>query len=75
MIPAPPTKPELSLLAEETVLAAQLLDDGQSDEGIWIPDWAVSQELVDAGLIARTCHPGGSVTCRLTDAGKRWRLA
>lgn len=74
MIPAPLILPELSLLAEETILSAQLPDDGQSDEGIWIPDWATSQELVDAGLIARTCHPGGAVTCRVTDAGKRWRV-
>ena len=72
MIPVPPTVPDLSPDAEETILSAQLLDDG-SDEGIWIPDWKTGQELVDAGLIARTCHPGGGVTCRLTEAGKRWR--
>lgn len=70
MIPAP-SIPDLSPLGEETILAAQLFDG--ADESIWIPDRVTSQELVDAGLVARTCHPSGAVTCRLTEAGKRWR--
>lgn len=74
MIPAPPILSDLSPLAEETILSAQLLDDG-TDEGIWIPDWKTGQELVDAGLVARTCHAGGAVTYRLRDAGRRWRVA
>lgn len=74
MIPAPSILPDLSPLAEETILSAQLFDDCQSDDGIWIPDWKTGQELVDAGLIARTRHPGGAVSYRLRDAGRRWRL-
>lgn len=75
MIPAPSILPDLSPDAEETILSAQLLDNGATDEGIWIPDWKTGQELVDAGLVARTCHPGGAVTYRLRDAGRRWRSA
>jgi hypothetical protein len=32
----------------------------------------LGQELLDAGLVARTCHADGRVTYRLTAAGKRW---
>lgn len=35
-------------------------------------DWRVGQELLDAGLVARTVHAGGSVTYRLTAKGRRW---
>lgn len=33
------------------------------------------QELLDAGLVARTIHTDGRTTYRLTAAGKRWRAA
>lgn len=35
-------------------------------------EWRVGQELLDAGLVARTVHAGGSVTFRLTAKGRRW---
>ncbi len=35
-------------------------------------DWRIGQELLDAGLVARTLHAGGSVTYRLTAKGRRW---
>ena len=34
-------------------------------------DWRVGQELLDAGLVARKVHAGGSVTYRLTAKGRR----
>lgn len=34
--------------------------------------WRTGQELLDAGLVARTVHAGGSVTFRLTAKGRRW---
>lgn len=36
---------------------------------------AIGQELLDAGLVARTIHQDGRITYRLTAAGKRWRAA
>lgn len=33
------------------------------------------QELLDAGLVARTIHTDGNVTYRLTATGKKWRAA
>lgn len=36
---------------------------------------SLGQELLDAGLVARTIHADGKVTYRLTDAGKAWRAA
>lgn len=35
-------------------------------------DWNVGQELLDAGLVARTIHAGGAVTFWLTAKGRRW---
>lgn len=40
--------------------------------GMYGDDWKVGQELLDAGLVARTVHAGGSVTYRLTAKGRRW---
>lgn len=35
-------------------------------------DWRIGQELLDAGLVARTTHQDGRVSYRLTAKGRRW---
>lgn len=53
--------------------AAMTLAEGQADANLWFPYADIGQELLDAGLVARTCHADGRVTYRLTAAGKAWR--
>lgn len=39
------------------------------------PWYSLGQELLDAGLVARTIHQDGRITYRLTEAGREWRAA
>lgn len=71
MIPAPSIQPELSRDAKVVLESIQEL----GGEATWMPYAALGQELLDAGLVARTMHADGRVTYRLTEAGRRWRAA
>ncbi len=64
---------KLSRNAAAMLDAAMTLADGQPDSDLWIPYVDIGQELLDAGLVARTTHADGRVTYRLTEAGKAWR--
>lgn len=66
---------KLTRNADAMLDAALTLAEGQPDADLWIPYPSISQELLDAGLVARTIHQDGRITYRLTDAGKRWRAA
>lgn len=72
--PAKHAAPELSVNALAVLSSVQKL-------AVMCPDSPVDlfpvqgQELLDAGLVARTSHTDGRVTYRLTVAGKRWRAA
>lgn len=72
MIPAPPLELKLTRRACALMDALLFLAKGDPDADLWIPHKA-GQELLDAGLVARTMHADGRVTYRLTDAGMRWR--
>jgi len=70
-------EPQVKLTRNAAALfdAALQLAEGQADADLWIPYADIGQELLDAGLVARTCHADGRVTYRLTAAGKAWRGA
>lgn len=80
MIPAPSIVPDLSPLAEQWILTFQAC---VGEEGTPSPvfewdgdtEWMAGQELLDAGLVARTMHADGRVTYRLTAAGQAWKPA
>ncbi len=73
VVPEPQVK--LSRNAAAPFDAALRLADGQPERDLWIPYEDVGQELLDAGLVARTTHADGRMTYRVTEAGKRWRAA
>ena len=66
---------KLSRNAEALFGAALQLAEGQPDADLWIPYPDIGQELLDAGLVARTSHADGRVTYRLTPAGQRRGMA
>jgi hypothetical protein len=69
----PEQQVKLSRYAAALFEAALQLAEGQPEADLWIPYTDIGQALIDAGLVARTCHADGRVTYRLTDAGMRWR--
>lgn len=71
----PEAHPRFKLSRETTAQfeAALRLAEGSPGADLWIPCADIGQELLDAGLVARTIHSNGKVTYRLTPAGKAWR--
>ena len=66
-------RPKLSRNAQTHFENLLWLVDGNPDaDDLWIPYANIGQELLDAGLVARTMHSDGRVTFRLTPAGKAW---
>lgn len=70
-------KPQVNLSRNAAAMldAAMTLAEGEPDADLWIPYASIGQELLDAGLVARTIHQDGKITYRLTAAGKAWRAA
>jgi len=78
MIPAHPIQAEFSPAAQSFLRELMAVERRRFFPGDYEPAhnrWQSGQELLDAGLVARTCHADGRVTYRLTQAGQRWRSA